>query len=152
MHQLKGETDMKLIVYLMLVLIIPAGISLAQDQYPKYYEAGTKIELTPQKNVYIITETQLDSCLKINELFKNCEQRIELLKLKIAGKDSIITLLRKKEFNFDSTLTSTRQKLDNITDEAEKCQKNLVKQNWYKKTFIGIAGLEAIALLLILAL
>jgi len=143
---------MRIIVCLFLVYIILTGISSAQDQYPKFHQAGTKIEFTPDKNVYIITETQFDNSLTINELYKNSENRIKLLQQKIAHQDSIINLLRMKEANFDSTLIHTSQKLDKCTDEAEVCQKNLVKQKTCKKTLMGIAGLEAIVLILVLAL
>jgi uncharacterized coiled-coil protein SlyX len=141
---------MKTITGLIIVFIILAGNLFAQERYPIFFEAGSKIELRPAKNIYIIAESQLDSCLKINELYKNCEKRIDLLKLKITQQDSIIKLLHNKEANLDSTLNHTSQKLDNCTDEAETCEKKLVKQTWYKKTLLGVAGLEALVLILLL--
>jgi len=143
---------MKTTACFFLVFLILIGNSLAQELYPKFYEAGRKIDFTPGKNVYIITESQLDSCLKINALYKNCEQRIDLLQLKITQQDSMMKLLRMKEANFDSTLAHTSQKLDRCTDEAEVCQKDLVKQKSCKKILLGVSGLEAIVLILVLAL
>jgi len=142
---------MRTIVLLLLILLILSATAFAQDQYPKFFRAGQKIETTPDKNVYIITETQFDNSLTINELYKNGEKRIALLQTKIAMQDSIINLLRQKEANFDSTLAHTRTKLDQCTDEAQVCQKDLATQNSRKKMFMGLAGLEAI-IILILAL
>lgn len=136
-------------VFLLLILI---GNSFSQELYPKFYEAGKKIDFTPGKNVYVITESQLDSCLKINALYKNCEQRIALLRFKIEQQDSMMKLLRLKEVNFDSTLAHTSQKLNQCTDEAEGCQKDLVKQKSCKKILMGLSGLEAVVLILVLAL
>ena len=142
---------MKTILGSILIGMILTGNLFAQQNYPIFFEAGSKIDMTPVKNVYIITETQLDSCLKINELYKICEKRVDLLKLKIAQQDSIIKLLRKKEANLDSTLNHTSKKLDNCTDQAQSCEKKLVKQAWHKKLLLGVAGLETLILVLLAA-
>lgn len=143
---------MKSIAFLLLFCLFFSISSFAQAQYPIFYQAGTKIEHKPVVNVYIISETQLDSSLKINELYKNSEQRIELLKLKITQQDSIIKLNKAIAANFDSTLTHTQLKLAQCTDESQVCQRELVKQKSCKKKLMGIAGLEAIILLLVIAL
>lgn len=143
---------MRTLIFLILLSIIVSGTLFAQDQYPKFHQAGTKIEHTPQVNVYIISETQFNNTLRTNELYKNCEKRIELLQTKIAKQDSIINLLREKEQNFQTTLDHTSEKLEQCTDESQACQKDLIKQKTCKKTLLGIAGLEAIVLILVLAL
>lgn len=140
---------MKSMICFLSLLIILSGIGFAQDQYPKFYRAGVKIEYTPQVNVYIISETQFDKTLTTGELLKNCEQRVELLLSKIAQQDSIISLYQAKEANYDSTLSHTTNKLDRCFDESQSCQKELAKQKSCKKTLMGIAGLEAIVLLLV---
>lgn len=127
-------------------------MAFSQELYPKFYEAGNRINFVPEKNVYIITETQLDSCLKVNALYLNCEKRIGLLQLRTSHQDSVIKLLRFKEQNFDSTLAHTNQKLSQCTDESQACQKDLAKQKFYKKVLLGISGLEAMLLILVLAL
>jgi len=143
---------MKKLTCLILVVLMISGISVAQEQYPKFYQAGARINIVPDVNVYLITEKQFDKTLSINEQYKNCEQRIELLQLKISQQDSIITLYQAKASNFDSTLTHTRRELNLSTDESQSCQKELAKQKVCKKRIIGVAGLEAVILLLVIAL
>lgn len=140
---------MKSMIYFLTLIVILSGIASGQDQYPKFYSSGVKIEHTPQVNVYIISETQFDKTLATSELLKNCDQRIELLLMKIAQQDSMIELYQAKEANYDSTLTHTTAKLDRCFDESQSCQKELAKQKSCKKTLMGIAGLEAIVLLLV---
>ncbi|MCI0495264.1 hypothetical protein L0Z72_09685 [candidate division KSB1 bacterium] len=140
---------MKNTIYFLTLVVVLSGIASGQDQYPKFYNSGVKIEHTPQVNVYIISETQFDKTLATSELLKNCDQRIELLLMKIAQQDSIIDLYQAKEANYDSTLTHTTAKLDQCFDESQSCQKELAKQKSCKKTLMGIAGLEAIVLLLV---
>lgn len=136
---------------LILIFLTISGTLFAQEQYPKHFQAGTKIEIIPDVNVYLISESQFDNSLKINELYKSSEQRIKLLQLKIAHQDSIINLLRTKEANFDSTIARTKQNLDLCTNESESYKKELAKEKDIKKKLIGLAGLEAI-IILILAL
>jgi uncharacterized coiled-coil protein SlyX len=143
---------MRTSIFIVLLFIIITGTLFAQEQYPKLYQAGTKIEHMPGVNVYIISETQFNNTLRINELYKNCEKRIELLQTKIAQQDSLINLLREKEQNFQTTLDHTSEKLSQCTDESQACQKDLVKQKTHKKALLGIAGLEALVLILVLAL
>jgi len=143
---------MRVLIFIVLLSVIISGTLFAQEEYPKFYQAGKKIEHTPGVNVYIISENQFNNTLKTSELYKNCEERIGILQTKIAQQDSIISLLREKEDNFKTTLDHTSEKLNQCTDESQACQKDLVKQKAYKKTFLGIAGLEAVALILILAL
>ncbi len=143
---------MKKIIYLIPICLLISGTILAQEEYPKFYQAGTKIELVPDVNVYLISESQFDKSLTISELYKNSEKRIELLKLKVAQQDSMIKLGEAKAVNFDSTLTHTKQKLDQCTDESQSCQKELARQTSCKKKLIGLAGLEAVILLLVIAL
>ncbi len=133
-----------------LAFILWTTAAIGQDLYPKFYEAGNRINFVPEKNVYIITETQLDSCLKVNALYLNCEKRVDLLQMKTSQQDSVIKLLRLKELNFDSTLAHTSQKLSQCTDESQKCQKDLAKQKFYKKLLLGISGAEAALLILLL--
>lgn len=140
---------MKNTIYFLTLVVVLSGIASGQDQYPKFYNSGVKIEHTPRVNVYIISETQFDKTLATSELLKNCDQRIELLLMKIAQQDSIIDLYQAKEANYDSTLTHTTAKLDQCFDESQSCQKELAKQKSCKKTLMGIAGLEAIVLLLV---
>ena len=143
---------MKTILAILLFLIVVTGTLFSQEQYPISFQAGAKIEHTPTVNVYIISETQFDRTLQVNELYKNCEKRIELLQQKIAHQDSIISLLREKEQNFQTTLDHTSAKLDRCTDESQASQKDLAKQKSHKKTLLGVAGLEAIPLILVLVL
>lgn len=140
---------MKRMIYFLILLIFLSGIAFGQDQYPKFHRSGAKIEHTPQVNVYIISETQFDRTLATGELLKNCEQRVQILLTKVAQQDSIIKLYLAKEANYDSTLTHTTDKLDQCFDESQSCQKELAKQKSCKKTLMGIAGLEAIVLLLV---
>ncbi|MCU0645524.1 MAG: hypothetical protein MUC94_14870 [bacterium] len=140
---------MKSMIYFLTLIVILSGIASGQDQYPKFYNSGVKIEHTPQVNVYLISETQFNKTLTTGELLKNCEQRVDLLLLKIAQQDSIIDLYQAKEANYDSTLTHTTAKLDRCFDESQSCQKELAKQKSCKKTLMGIAGLEAIVLVLV---
>jgi len=143
---------MRTIGFIIILSIIISGTLFAQEKYPKLCKAGAKIEHTPEENVYIISETQFNNTLTINELYKNCEKRIKLLQTKIAGQDSIISRMGEKEDNFKTTLDHTKQELDQCTDESQNCQKDLVKQKSHKKLFMGIAGVEALVLILVLAL
>lgn len=143
---------MKNLTCLILVVLMISGIAGAQEQYPKFYQAGARINVVPEVNVYLITEKQFDKTLSVNEQYKNCEQRIELLKIKISQQDSIITLHQAKASNYDSTLTHTRGALNLSMDESQSCQKELAKQKICKKRLLGIAGLEAVILILVIAL
>lgn len=143
---------MRKMIWFLILLIIFSGPALGQDQYPKFHRSGVKIDHTPQVNVYIISETQFDKTLATGELLKNCEQRVALLQLRIEQQDSMIELYKAKEANYDSTLTHTTGTLDQLFDEAQACQKELAKQKFCKKTLMGIAGLEAIVLLLVILL
>lgn len=140
---------MKSIICCLTLVLVLSSVAWGQDQYPKFYATGVKIEHTPQVNVYLISETQFDKTLATSEFLKNCEQRVDLLLLKIAQQDSIISRYRAKEANYDSTLTHTAARLDQCFDESQTCQKELIKQKSCKKTLMGIAGLEAIVILLV---
>lgn len=143
---------MKKIAIFVLIGLVMTGPLWGQERYPKFYEAGARINFVPDVNVYIISEPQFNKTLETKALLDNCEQRLDILKVKIAQQDSIIALYRAREANYDSTLTHTRRNLERAMDESEVCQKELAKQKVCKKRLAGVAGLEALALILIIAL
>ncbi len=134
-----------------ILLFLTIGTSFAQTQYPIFVEKGKSIEMVPDVNVYIISETQFENTLTTNELYKNCEKRIQLLKIKITQQDSIIKLHEAKEANFATTLEHTAQNLEKTTDELEQARKEEAKCNHKKKFLWGAVTLEAV-IILILAL
>ncbi|MDZ7264719.1 MAG: hypothetical protein ONB16_09055 [candidate division KSB1 bacterium] len=143
---------MKKMVIFILLGLMGIGPLWGQERYPKFYETGARINFVPDVNVYVISETQFNKTLETKALLDNCEQRLDVLKMKVAQQDSIIALYRAKEANYDSTLTHTRRNLDLTMGESEACQKELAKQKVCKKRLAGIAGLEALVLILVIAL
>ena len=142
---------MKSSLIIVLLLFLTIGTNFAQARFPIFFEGGTKIEMVPDVNVYIISETQFKNTITTNELYKNCEKRIQLLQLKIAQQDSLIKLREAKEENFVTTLDHTKQNLDKTTDELEHALKQEAKCDFNKKFLWGAVTLEAV-IILILAL
>lgn len=139
-------------IAIFVVIGLVGGTSLwGQERYPKFYEAGARINFVPEVNVYVISETQFNKTLETKALLDNCEQRLDVLKQKIVQQDSIIELYRAKESNWDSTLAHTRRNLELSMDQSQVYAKELAKQKVCKKRLVGIAGLEALALILVIA-
>ncbi|MFZ5517666.1 MAG: hypothetical protein ACOY90_13545 [Candidatus Zhuqueibacterota bacterium] len=142
---------MKVTYSIILFIVLSFGATFAQTQYPLFFEQGAKIDYVPDVNVYIISESQFKNTLTVNELYKNCEKRVELLLFKIAKQDSIIKLHEAKEANYDSTLSHTKQNLDKTTDELQQARKQEVLCQHTKKYFWGAIALETV-IIFILAL
>lgn len=140
---------MKSLLTFTLLFILVVGSGFAQTQYPIFIEKGKKIDMTPDVNVYVISETQFKNTLTTNELYKNCEKRIELLQFKIARQDSLIKLHEAKGANFETTLAHTTQKLNQTTDELEQAKKQEAKCEHKKKFLWGAVTLEAVVILIL---
>ena len=137
-----------LLIFITLFIIMNSS-AFCQEIYPKKVEAGQKIEMTPENTIYLIKENQFNNTLIMNELYKNSEERINLLKIKTASLDSVIKLMRLKEANYDSTLQHTTQELDKSLKENQECRKKNHQQKSFIIKLIGVAAIVAIVILII---